>query len=216
MKIYKKAVLAVSIFAMAAGAAMTSAGAQETYLPPIMVQGTVSEKTETRVTVDNQNPGAYSGAFVLHVTEETRLLDAADGMSVSIEDLQTGDAVYAYAGPAVMASIPPQAAASVILTNIPEDGTAPHYIQVASMAQRSGGRQINASDGSSYWVSDACTVFPYLTRNMLYPQSIFEGAWCLVWPDAQGNAQKIMMFPPYGPEQDETVQSQGGWKLERV
>ena len=48
MKIYKKAVLAVSIFAMAAGAAMTSAGAQETYLPPVMVQGTVSEKTETR------------------------------------------------------------------------------------------------------------------------------------------------------------------------
>ena len=76
-----------------------------------------------------------------------------------------------------MASIPPQAAASVILTNIPEDGTAPHYIQVASMAQRSGGRQINASDGSSYWVSDTCTVFPYLTRNMLYPQSIFEGAF---------------------------------------
>lgn len=48
MKIYKKAVLAVSILAMAAGAAMTSAGAQETYLPPVMVQGTVSEKTETR------------------------------------------------------------------------------------------------------------------------------------------------------------------------
>ena len=44
MKIYKKAVLAASIFVMAAGAAMTAAGAQETYLPPVMVQGTVSEK----------------------------------------------------------------------------------------------------------------------------------------------------------------------------
>ena len=48
MKIYKKAVLAASIFVMAAGAAMTADGAQETYLPPFMVQGTVSEKTETR------------------------------------------------------------------------------------------------------------------------------------------------------------------------
>ena len=48
MKIYKKAVLAASIFVMAAGAAMTAAGAQETYLPPVMVQGTGSEKTETR------------------------------------------------------------------------------------------------------------------------------------------------------------------------
>ena len=38
MKIYKKAVLAVSIFAMAAGAAISSAGAQETYLTPVKVQ----------------------------------------------------------------------------------------------------------------------------------------------------------------------------------
>ena len=72
MKIYKKAVLAVSIFAMAAGAAMTSAGAQETYLPPVMVQGTVSRDFD-------EYPGRRDGASLysgcLHGAAERRASD---------------------------------------------------------------------------------------------------------------------------------------------
>ena len=56
------------------------------------------------------------------------ILDAVNGYPVLLDDLEDGSTVYAYVGPAMTMSLPPQATAHLILANIPEDFGVPQYV----------------------------------------------------------------------------------------
>lgn len=179
---------------------------------PVSVRGNVISKTENSVTIDNQIPGGLEGEFVVRVSEDTRVLNADTGMPVSLKDVENGTEAWAYVGPAVTTSIPPQAKARVLLIDIPCDKRRTEYVKVESIEKGEGGYRLKASGGETYWVPDSCSIFPYLTRNMLYPENLYEGAMCIIWADENLQAEKIMMFPPYAAE--EGRKGQTGWRLE--
>lgn len=102
-----------------------------------------------------------------------------------------------YTSAAVTASIPPQAGAKLVLTDIPEDGSAPFYAELAEIKRQTGGYELTDTNGNRYAAPDDCSIFPYLTRNMIYLDQLYEGAGCLIWTDGNETAERIMMFPPY-------------------
>ncbi len=58
--------------------------------------------------------------MILNLSEETRILDAASGMPLSIKELEEGETIYAYIGETMTASLPPQTTARLVLAHIQE------------------------------------------------------------------------------------------------
>lgn len=197
----KKGVI-LSIFC-AAVMAMTGCASKsrEAKPEPLRVWGPVSVESDTTLMVDNQNDKFTAGDIVLNLSEETRILDVSSGMPLSVEQLEDGETIYAYISQAMTASIPPQTAASMILVNIQEGTKVPDYIEVKSMEPKGSDYELTSVDGLVFQVPSDCMINPYMTRNMLYLENIYEGAHCLVWSDDADKATSIMMFPPYGPEE---------------
>ena len=203
---------------LAAAAVITAGGAFSSMAEPasdLKIWGPVSEVTDSSLVIDNQNSNSYAGDVVIHISEETLILDGTSGMPASVEE---GETVYAYISPAMTMSLPPQTTADMILTDLPADYKAPDYIEVQSMEAVDGGYRLTAADGLTFQVPADCPILPYLTRNMLYLENLYPGARWLVWSDGS-TASKIMMFQPYGPEEagsEDTVQpyeQQTGWIL---
>lgn len=80
----------------------------------IEVRGPVKEITEDMLSIDNQIAGGFQGDFIIHIAEDQQIIDSASGMSVDYMSIKNGDIISAMVGPAVTASIPPQASASAI------------------------------------------------------------------------------------------------------
>lgn len=174
---------------------------QEEKPEPLRVWGPVSVESDTTLVVSNENDKFTAGDIVLNLSEETRILDVASGMPLSVEQLKDGETIYAYISQAMTASLPPKTSASMILANIQEGSKVPDYIEVKSMEQKGGDYELTSVDGLVFQVPSDCIINPYMTRNMLYLENIYEGAHCLVWSDDADNAASIMMFPPYEPEE---------------
>lgn len=173
-------------------------------LSPVRMWGAVTKESDTMLGLDNQNPSGYQGQILLKISEETRILDAVSRMPVAADSLRDGETIYAYAGQIMTASLPPQMNADLILARIPADYKVPSYIQVKSMEKAGEGYSLTSIDDQVFQVPQDCSLTPYLTRNMIYPENLYEGARCLVWSDQNGNASRIMMFPPYYQESEES------------
>lgn len=217
MKFHKKRMLA-ALCAAAAVSAMSAVPAMADPLSELRIWGPVTVNSENQLIIDNQSQQSYTGEVVIHLSEDTKILNAASGMPVAADQLTSGETVYAYLSPVMTLSLPPQTTADVILTQIPADYRVPDYIEVKSFEAADGGYQLTAADGLVFQVPSDCPISPYLTRNMLYLENLYPGARCLVWSDGT-TASRIMMFQPYGPEEsgsEDTVQPhiQTGWVLE--
>ena len=80
---------------------------------------------------DNQSGESYQGDIVIHISEDTKILDAQNGFPVSPDSIQDGQTAYAYVGPAMTMSIPPQTNSPMILTEIPADYKAVSYTHLS-------------------------------------------------------------------------------------
>lgn len=215
--IQKKSILA----ACCAAALISTGGAFSSMAEPmssLRIQGPVTENSGSSLTVDNQSQNSFTGNIVIHISEDTKVLNAVSGMPTAADQISSGETVYVYVSPAMTMSLPPQTTAELILADIPADYKVPDYIEVASMDAVDGGYRLTSTDGLTFQVPADCPISPYLTRNMLYLENLYSGAHCLVWSDNENNATRIMMFQPYGPEEagsDDTVSSlpQTGWVL---
>ena len=116
MKKYQEILFSITAVVMTLATALPAA-AQIDQLAPVKIMGTVVEKTEDTLTVSQQLSGSYPGEYILHISEETKILDSSSGMPVSAENINQGAAICAYGGGAVTASIPPQTTGLMILTN---------------------------------------------------------------------------------------------------
>ena len=162
----------------------------------IRIFGPVTRTEDGRLSIDNQSGVSSSGEIILHVADETYILDAVSGLPIKLEDIKDGDTIYAYIGPAMTMSLPPMTNATVIFANIPADAKVPDYVEVKSMITDASTSKsvLTAIDGTEYTLADDCNIFPYLTRNIVTLDDLTQGRKCVVWADDENSAVKIMVF----------------------
>lgn len=138
------ALLSALLLSGAALAAEANTPAQEV-LFPVRVWGQIVSLSEDQVALENSNPDDPYSSILLHITDETLILDAVDGSTRSVEDLRSGETVYAYAGPAMALSQPPQSTAQLILCRLPADFGAPLYTEIQSVTAEADGSCVAAT-----------------------------------------------------------------------
>ena len=55
--------------------------------------------------------------------------------------------------------------------------------------------EVTATDGTTLKITDEATLTPYLTKNIVRLEDLIPGTRILVWSDAQGEPEKVMVFP---------------------
>lgn len=173
-----------------------SAGGEDMVSDMMQIWGTVLGVEDGQIRIDNQSGVSFQGEIVLNISDEySRVLDAVNGFPVQISDIQVGETIYAYIGPAMTMSLPPMTTAEMIICGIPADYKAPAYVKVKSMTWQENGDWVLVTEaGDTYQVPGECPIIPYLTRNMVTLQDVTESRKLLVWSDAENTAQKLVLF----------------------
>ncbi len=167
----------------------------------IRVWGTAVEVGDNRVHLNNSNEEDIYSDIILNVGEETLVLDAVTGETVSFDQVKENDVVYAYVGPAMTMSLPPQAFAQLILCNIPADFDVPSLVQVQSVAACGEGYDVRV-DAETVLHMDK-DVELLASESVAEPalESLKPGDVLLTWRqsgetacEAQGTVAKAMAF----------------------
>lgn len=168
----------------------------------IRVYGPATKLEDGRISLDNQSDMSSSGEMILNLSDQTYILDAVTGLPVAFDEIKDGDTIYAYIGPAMTMSLPPMTNAQLILTNIPADFKVPDYVEVKSVVTDAATSEsvLTTADGDTFTLSKDCSIFPYLTRNIVTLDDLTQGRTCLVWSDEENVATKIMVFAPSSEE----------------
>lgn len=160
------------------------------------VFGVITDVSGNEITVDNQSDVSSQGEMILMIDpDHTYLLDAATGLPVDIQDVQTGDSFEAYLGDAMTMSLPPQNTPDIVFVNLPEDIAMPAYAVAAEdPTEMNGVWTLEATDGTVYEVTESAQVVPYLTKNIVKMQDVQKGTACAIWYDDQNQVQKVMIL----------------------
>ena len=172
-------------------------GAQEeNEMGPYRIWGTVLEVEGGRIVLDNQSGNSYQGEVVLNISEEkSRILDAENGYPIQLSEIRKGETIYAYIGPAMTMSLPPQTTAEMVIGKLPADFKAPEYIRVKSMEQQENGDwTLTSTEGTTYHVAADTMIIPYLTRQIVTLDDVTVGRRLMVWSDDEGSAKKLVLF----------------------
>ena len=124
------------MLAIPAAAAETADEEAPARLGPAAYWGTVTWMDEDTFLLDSGKEDGLGDAVVVHVGDAP-YLDAVTGNTLNLETLEDGDAVYAWVGPAMALSLPPQSTASLIVGNIPADYAGPVLDGAARHSSRS-------------------------------------------------------------------------------
>ena len=163
----------------------------------VRIYGAVSHMEDGRLSIDNRSDVSFEGEIILNISQEsTLILDAVSGTPLTVEDIQDGETIYVYAGPAMTMSLPPMTNADVIFANIPADFKVPDYVETSSVITDAEDSQtvLTASDGTEYVLSEDCDIFPYLTRNIVTLDDLTHGKKVVIWSGNDNTATKIMVF----------------------
>ena len=179
------------------------------YLAPVRVWGAVTRLENGAVLLKNSNENDPYHEVVLHLAETTPVVDAVTGLPLDRE-LRDGETVYAWVGPAMTLSLPPQAAAEVVVANIPEDFGAPQYYQVARIRQTtSAGRdgpltavEVAVTGGLGLALEEPglritvqAELLPWKTRQIVQLEDLQPGSQFLAWTDSDGRVTRVLLFP---------------------
>lgn len=159
-------------------------------LQPVRIYGSASHMEDGRLSIDNRSGVSAEGEIILNISQEsTLILDAVSGTPLTLEDIQDGETIYAYIGPAMTN-------AAIIFANIPADFKVPDYVEADSVITDAGSSQtvLTASDGTEYILAEDCDIFPYLTRNIVTLDDLTQGKNVVVWSGDDNTATKIMVF----------------------
>ena len=162
----------------------------------VRIWGPILRVEDGNVVIDNRSEVSFRGEMVVTVDpEHTRILDGENGYPVELSELNEGEAVFVYIGPAATMSEPPMVNASLILCKIPSDLRVPDYVHVTAMEEQADGSYLLSGDnGIQYLVPADCEILPFLTRNVVTLQDVQAGGSCLIWSDERRTAQKIVLF----------------------
>ena len=185
-------ILCAALLAVPAAAAETEEAPAR--LGPVACWGTVTWMGEDSFLVNPGEADDLSQAVVVHVGDAP-CLDAVTGAPLNLDTLEDGDTVYAWVGPAMMLSMPPQSAASLILGNIPADYAVPQYYEITSSVITEDSAALHtAGSNDTITVPASAQVTPYLTRNLVTLADLIPGTRILVWSDAQGVPERVLVF----------------------
>lgn len=163
----------------------------------LRIYGPAVHMEDGRISIDNQSGAGFMGEIILNISREsTRILDAASGAPLTLEDIEDGETIYVYIGPAMTMSLPPMTNASLILADIPADFKVPDYVKVDSVVTDAENSRtvLTASDGTEYILAEDCDIFPYLTRNIVTLDDLTQGKKVVVWSAEDNTATRIMVF----------------------
>lgn len=193
--------LCAALLAVPAAAALTPPAPEDTpRLGPVQVWGAVTKLENGSLLLNNDDETDPNREIIVH-TGSARLVDAVSGLPLAADSIQDGDIVYAWVGPAMMLSLPPQASAAVVVGNLPADYAAPRYYQVAAAVPAADPAKpltqvtVTATGGETLTLTDQTEFFPYLTKNVVGLPDLRPGAELLVWSDAKGAPARAMLFP---------------------
>lgn len=171
---------------------------------PVRVWGTVQRLDEDSLHLTNSNPEDPCRDIILHLSQETAVVNAVSGSPMSASEIRDGETVYAWVGPAMTMSLPPQASAEVVVAGIPADFPAPRYYQVASIKPQPmlaiyprpalTRVELVTTDGSELTITRESELLPYLTRQMVRLESLRPGSRILVWTNGEGTVTRTMLF----------------------
>lgn len=173
-------------------------------LGPVQLWGTVTWMDEDTFLLSSENPENPNQEVIVHVGDAP-CLDAVTGSPLNLETVEDGDTVYAWVGPAMMLSMPPQATASLIVGGIPADYAVPQYYEICAVTPQAMAAiypppaltwtEVTATDGTVLKITDEAELTPYLTRNLVRLEDLVPGTRILVWSDSQGQPEKVLVFP---------------------
>ena len=158
------------------------------------ISGPVLSVENGQITMDNQSGNSYAGEVVLTVSPDTTVIvDGEQGLPADLSEIKAGDTIYAYIGPAMTMSLPPQTNAEFIICKVPADTKAPEYVK--SMEENKDESWTLVSDaGTTYQIAADCPIQPYLTRQIVKLIDVVDGSRVLIWSDSQNQAQKLVLF----------------------
>ena len=181
--------LCAALLAVPAAAAEDDGREPPARLGPVQAWGTVTWTGEDTFLLDRGERDDLSDAVVVHVGDAP-YLDAVTGGTLNLDTLEDGDTVYAWVGPAMMLSMPPQATASLILGNIPADYAVPQFYEITSSTVTGEAAVLSVAGSSdALTVPASAQVLPYLTRNIVTLADLIPGTRILVWSDALGEPE---------------------------
>ena len=192
----------LTLAALSAALCVSAAAAKIDQISPTRVWGKVSPWDGTGIFLKNGNLNDHLNEVVIHAGEAP-VVDAATGLPLDLESVKEGDTLYAWIGPALTMSLPPQGSAKVIVGNVPADAKAPEYYELAG-----GGWKDPAGSSEivfSYWDEEGesqdlpvpldAEVTPWLTRQIIRLDDIRPGSQILVWRDGKDVVTKVLVFP---------------------
>lgn len=211
MKKMTKLTAVVCAAVMTAALGFTSL-AEGNPLGPVMMEGTVVSVENGCLTM-NRVLGNGTEEILINISDDTKILESVDGYPIPGENLEKGEAIRVYVGPAMTMSLPPMTNGVVILADVPADAGFPVYATVKSLVQTGGDYVLTTEDGETYTVNSSTTLLPYLTRNIVREQDLTPGTPILLWTSRENASvsQKIVIFQGengYGSQ----MQEENGWK----
>lgn len=199
-----KKLLSVLLTLTALAAALcvsAAAGAEEPAEAPAFVRvwGKVSPWDGEGIFLKNDNKDDALSEVVIH-PGEAPAVDAVTGLPLDLKTVKEGDTLYAWAGPAMTLSLPPQVSALVIVGNIPAGFRAPEFCEIAGWAVSpapgdEGGANFPLTGGGQLEVTDKTVYTPWLTKQIAGMDDLVPGTRVLVWKDTAGAAEKVQLLP---------------------
>lgn len=206
-RVLSLALCAALVCAMPAFAAETEEPASDapTYMAPVRVWGTVIRQADGSLLLQNSDGNDPYREIVVHLAETTPVVDAVSGLPMEISKIKDGDTVYAWVGPAMTMSLPPQASAAVVVANIPADGAAPQYYEITGLDQtvtiaiyppppRTAVR-LPVAGGEVLTIPVSAQVSPWLAKNIVTLDDLTPGSRILAWRGADGAVSRVLLLP---------------------
>lgn len=164
------------------------------------VRATVTDRQDGELTVSTET----AGTVVVHIAEQTIIMDTQTGLPAGAQDIQKGDEVYLYCGEMMALSEPPQVYAKAILVNLTDEHE-PASLLSAEQVKRNadGSLTVQASDGSLMLnIARNASVTPFGTKNKAKLEDIRMGTRFFAWYDtilesypAQASTDKVVLLP---------------------
>lgn len=141
---------------------------------------------------------------LLHISEETIILDNATGLPGSINELKVDQKIFVHHSAAMTMSLPPQTQCFAILTNLEENKAIGKLIEVNKILEKTE-EQVKVLTNDKQFILTFLkenSIVPYRTKQIESIQNIEAGSKMMVWFDvmalsmpAQATVDRAVVLP---------------------
>lgn len=124
---------------------------------------------------------------------------------MELSDLKDGETVYAWVGPVMTLSLPPQATAILILANIPADYGVPQYYEISAVTPQAmiaiypppalTWTEVTTSDGATIKITNQAELTAFSEDTTVRLEDLVPGTRMLVWTNQEGEPSRVLVFP---------------------